>query len=100
MLDPGDCGPAFIGLCQDTQELAFDYPEVFFTPTVHAIPRPRPDRDRVAKAIEMIKNAKAAAHHLRRRCALFGSREGGFRLRAEARHPDGGDDCRKGRRDA
>ena len=26
MLDPADCGPAFIGLCQDTQEIAFDYP--------------------------------------------------------------------------
>lgn len=58
MLDPGDCGPAFIGLCQDTQEIAFDYPEAFFTPTVHTIPRPRPDRDRVAKAVELIKSAK------------------------------------------
>ena len=58
MLDPGDCGPAFIGLAQDTQEIAFDYPEAFFTPTVHTIPRPRPDRDRVAKAVELIKGAK------------------------------------------
>jgi 3D-(3,5/4)-trihydroxycyclohexane-1,2-dione acylhydrolase (decyclizing) len=37
MLDPGDCGPAFIALCQDTQELAFDYPEAFFTPTVQSM---------------------------------------------------------------
>ena len=58
MLDPGDCGPAFIGLCQDTQEIAFDYPEAFFTPTVHTIPRPRPDRDRVAEAVALIKSAK------------------------------------------
>ena len=58
MLDPGDCGPAFIGLCQDTQELAFDYPEAFFAPTVHTIPRPRPDRDRVAEAVRLIKGAK------------------------------------------
>ena len=58
MLDPGDCGPAFIALCQDTQELAFDYPEAFFTPTVHSIPRPRPDRDRVAEAVALIKSAK------------------------------------------
>lgn len=29
MLDPADCGPAFIGLAQDTQEIAFDYPAVF-----------------------------------------------------------------------
>src|SRR5918993_5056027 len=32
MLDPADCGPAFIGLCQDTQAEAFDYPERFFEP--------------------------------------------------------------------
>lgn len=58
MLDPADCGPAFIGLCQDTQEVAYDYPEAFFEPTVWTIPRPRPDRDRVAQAVELLKNAK------------------------------------------
>ena len=58
MLDPADCGPAFIGLCQDTQEIAFDYPQVFFEPSVHGIPRPRPDRDRVAAAIKKLKTAK------------------------------------------
>ena len=58
MLDPADCGPAFIGLCQDTQEIAYDYPEVFFEARVHAIPRPRPDRDRLAAAIEKLKSAK------------------------------------------
>ncbi|HMB47315.1 MAG TPA: thiamine pyrophosphate-binding protein, partial [Afifellaceae bacterium] len=58
MLDPADCGPAFIGLCQDTQEIAFDYPAAFFKPNVHAIPRPRPDRHVIAKAAELLKNAK------------------------------------------
>ena len=58
MLDPADCGPAFIALPQDTQEIAWDYPEVFFSPTVHAIPRPRPDKQRLAKAIEVLKAAK------------------------------------------
>lgn len=58
MLDPADCGPAFIGLCQDTQEIAFDYPMAFFEPVVHSIPRPRPDRDRVADAVKLIKSAK------------------------------------------
>ncbi|NRG18249.1 3D-(3,5/4)-trihydroxycyclohexane-1,2-dione acylhydrolase (decyclizing) [Rhizobiales bacterium] len=58
MLDPADCGPAFIGLCQDTQEVAFDYPEVFFEPKVWTIPRPRPDRQRVAQAVELLKNAR------------------------------------------
>src|SRR5581483_1094687 len=35
LLDPADCGPAFLALCQDTQEVAFDYPAAFFAPTVH-----------------------------------------------------------------
>ncbi len=58
MLDPGDCGPAFLGLPQDTQELACDYPEEFFAPTIHAIPRPRPDKDRLARAVEVLRHAK------------------------------------------
>ena len=58
MLDPADCGPAFIGLCQDTQEIAFDYPAAFFEPCVHTIPRARPDRGRVAAAVEKLKSAK------------------------------------------
>src|SRR5213078_758932 len=33
MLDPADCGPAFIALPQDVQEMAWDYPEAFFKPT-------------------------------------------------------------------
>jgi 3D-(3,5/4)-trihydroxycyclohexane-1,2-dione acylhydrolase (decyclizing) len=57
MLDPADCGPAFIGLCQDTQEIAFDYPDAFFEPVVHHIPRPRPDRDCVARAAAVLKGA-------------------------------------------
>ena len=58
MLDPADCGPAFIGLCQDIQELACDYPAAFFEPTVHTIPRPRPDAGRLARAAELLKSAR------------------------------------------
>jgi 3D-(3,5/4)-trihydroxycyclohexane-1,2-dione acylhydrolase (decyclizing) len=58
MLDPADCGPAFIGLCQDTQEVAFDYPEVFFEPRLWSIPRARPDRSRLAAAAALLKTAK------------------------------------------
>ncbi len=58
MLDPADCGPAFLALCQDTQELAFDYPAEFFERRVHSIPRPRPDRDRLAAAVERLKTAR------------------------------------------
>jgi 3D-(3,5/4)-trihydroxycyclohexane-1,2-dione acylhydrolase (decyclizing) len=58
MLDPADCGPAFLSLCQDTQEVAYDYPEAFFTPTVWSIPRPRPDRERLAAAVELLRSAR------------------------------------------
>jgi 3D-(3,5/4)-trihydroxycyclohexane-1,2-dione acylhydrolase (decyclizing) len=58
MLDPADCGPAFIGLPQDTQELAFDYPVEFFEERVWSIPRPRPDRQAVADAVALLKTAK------------------------------------------
>lgn len=58
MLDPADCGPAFIGLAQDTQEVAFDYPEVFFEPKLWRIPRPRPDRDAVAEAAALLRRAR------------------------------------------
>jgi 3D-(3,5/4)-trihydroxycyclohexane-1,2-dione acylhydrolase (decyclizing) len=58
MLDPADCGPAFIGLAQDTQEIAFDYPAAFFEPTVWSIPRPRADRRKLAEAVALLKSAK------------------------------------------
>ena len=58
MLDPADCGPAFIGLPQDIQEIAYDYPVAFFEPTLWTIPRPRPDCQQVAAAVELLKTAK------------------------------------------
>jgi len=58
MLDPADCGPAFIGLCQDTQEVAFDYPLAFFEPRTWSVPRPRADRQRVQDAVTLLRSAK------------------------------------------
>lgn len=58
MLDPADCGPAFVALPQDVQEMACDYPEAFFEPTVHGAPRPRPDRGSMAEAVKLLKAAK------------------------------------------
>ena len=58
MLDPADCGPAFLGLCQDVQGEAFDYPARFFAPTVHRIPRPRPDLGQLEAAAELLRTAK------------------------------------------
>ena len=58
MLDPADCGPVFIGLPQDIQAEAFDYPQAFFKETVHQIPKPRPDRDSIAQAAQILRESK------------------------------------------
>ena len=58
MLDPGDCGPAFVALCQDVQGEAYEYPARFFEPVMHRVPRPRPDRDRLAEAAELIRGSR------------------------------------------
>ena len=58
MLDPADCGPAFLALPQDIQEIAYDYPAVFFEKTLHHVPRPRPDRERLKSAVAALKGAK------------------------------------------
>jgi 3D-(3,5/4)-trihydroxycyclohexane-1,2-dione acylhydrolase (decyclizing) len=58
MLDPADCGPAFLGLCQDTQAEAFDYPVRFFEPRVHRIPRPRADVEQLKQAAQLLKAAR------------------------------------------
>ena len=43
MLDPADCGPVFLGLPQDVQAEAYDYPDRFFEPTrAHRSPGPVP----------------------------------------------------------
>ena len=50
MLDPGDCGPAFISLPQDVQGDGYDFPVRFFEETVHQIRRPRPDTRELRRA--------------------------------------------------
>jgi 3D-(3,5/4)-trihydroxycyclohexane-1,2-dione acylhydrolase (decyclizing) len=42
MLDPADCGPAFLGLPQDVQAESYQYPERLFEPQVHELRRQRP----------------------------------------------------------
>jgi 3D-(3,5/4)-trihydroxycyclohexane-1,2-dione acylhydrolase (decyclizing) len=58
MLDPADCGPAFIGLPQDLQGWAYDYPEAFFAKRVHRIRRQSPDMAEVAEAVTLLRAAK------------------------------------------
>jgi len=58
MLDPADCGPAFIGLPQDVQAGGFDYPAPFFERRVHRIRRPGPDPAEVAAAADILRSAR------------------------------------------
>jgi 3D-(3,5/4)-trihydroxycyclohexane-1,2-dione acylhydrolase (decyclizing) len=58
MLDPADCGPAFIGLPQDVQGWTFDYPVSFFEDRVHRIRRQSPDVAEIADAAALLKGAK------------------------------------------
>ena len=58
MLDPADCGPAFLGLPQDVQGWTYDYPEVFFEKKVHRIRRQTPDGEEIADAAALLKSAK------------------------------------------
>jgi 3D-(3,5/4)-trihydroxycyclohexane-1,2-dione acylhydrolase (decyclizing) len=58
MLDPADCGPAFLGLPQDVQGIAYDFPASFFESRVHRIRRARPDIDEVASAAARLRRAE------------------------------------------
>ena len=58
MLDPATCGPAFIGLPQDVQAEAWDYPAEFFAEVVHEVARPRADLGQLRRAAEVIRSAE------------------------------------------
>ncbi|HET9021827.1 MAG TPA: 3D-(3,5/4)-trihydroxycyclohexane-1,2-dione acylhydrolase (decyclizing) [Ornithinibacter sp.] len=58
LLDPSDCGPAFLGLPQDVASSAYDYPVAFFEPVVHAVPRPRAATDELARAARLLAAAE------------------------------------------
>ena len=58
MLDPGDCGPVFIGLPQDVQGWSYEYPTVFFEKKIHQIRRQAPDDNEVLAAAALLKQAK------------------------------------------
>ncbi|MEM9975323.1 MAG: 3D-(3,5/4)-trihydroxycyclohexane-1,2-dione acylhydrolase (decyclizing) [Pseudomonadota bacterium] len=57
MLDPADCGPAFIALPQDVQGWAYDYPAALFDERVHRIRRQAPDAQEVAEAAALLAGA-------------------------------------------
>ncbi|OED43490.1 3D-(3,5/4)-trihydroxycyclohexane-1,2-dione acylhydrolase (decyclizing) [Chromatiales bacterium (ex Bugula neritina AB1)] len=58
MLDPADCGPAFLGLPQDVQGWVYDFPVVFFDKKVHRIRRSAPDSREIADAAALLASAE------------------------------------------
>lgn len=58
MLDPETCGPVFIGLPQDVQGMAYDFPEALFADKVHRIRRPEPEMLVIEEAKEILLNAE------------------------------------------
>ncbi len=58
MLDPADCGPAFLGLPQDVQAEAYDWPAAFFETRVHDIARPRAASAQLVEAAAAIAGAE------------------------------------------
>lgn len=58
LTDPADCGPVTLGLCQDVQAEAWDYPASFFEPRLWSVRRIRPDEGELARAIAALLAAK------------------------------------------
>ena len=58
MLDPAECGPAFVGLPQDVQGWTYDYPVEFFEERVHRIRSQAADPAEIADAVALLKSAK------------------------------------------
>jgi len=58
LLDPADCGPAFLGLPQDVAATAYDFPVSFFDTVVHRVPRPRADRTELDEAAAVLRAAE------------------------------------------
>jgi 3D-(3,5/4)-trihydroxycyclohexane-1,2-dione acylhydrolase (decyclizing) len=58
LTDPAECGPVTLGLCQDVQAEAFDFPVHFFEERVWAPRRPRPDAEELGAAMARLLAAK------------------------------------------
>jgi len=58
LLDPADCGPAFIGLPQDVQGWTYEYPTIFFEKKIHRIRRQTPDINEIQDAANILSSAK------------------------------------------
>lgn len=57
LVDPAECGPVTLALCQDVQAEAWDYPEAFFRPRAWTMRRQRPDPRELGRAAEALRAA-------------------------------------------
>ena len=96
MLDPADCGPAFIGLPQDVQVEAFDYPVRLFEPRVHELRRQRPDRARARRGRRRAPGGPSPAADRGWRCPLLARGGRAPRVRRAPRPAGGRDDGGEG----
>jgi len=71
LLDPADCGPAFLGLPQDVQGWAYDYPTVLFRKEGPPNPPRQPGFGRSQRGSRASENRRKADDHCRGRCAVF-----------------------------
>ena len=58
LTDPANCGPVTLGLCQDTQAEAHDFPDGFFEERVWRMRRPQPDAEELAAAAQLLRGAR------------------------------------------
>lgn len=58
LIDPADCGPAFIGLPQDVQGWTYDYPVEFFEERTHRVRRISPDQREIDDAVALLQSAE------------------------------------------
>jgi 3D-(3,5/4)-trihydroxycyclohexane-1,2-dione acylhydrolase (decyclizing) len=58
LTDAADAGPVVLALPQDVQAEEWDFPEAFFEPRVHRVPRVRADRDALAAAVVAVRTAE------------------------------------------
>ena len=58
LTDPAECGPVTLGMSQDVQAEAYDFPSAFFAPRTIRFRRPAPDEDELAAALELLRRAE------------------------------------------
>ncbi len=58
LTSPADTGAVFLGVPQDVQTFAWDFPEEMFAPRVWPIQRPRADRRQLERASEWIRESR------------------------------------------